>query len=357
MSPGGADIVRVGMVSPVGLSAEVTAAAVQAGIARFQAGSILDRRFNPLVMALVATPDLPPLIPEVDAVLGLTSRQMRMLRLAGPALQECLDGLPPTPLPLLLAGPEPFPAGRPAPIGPVFLEHLARQSGRALALAHSRVFPAGRAGVFLALAAALEGLAARRYPRVVVGGVDTLLDLYLLGTLDLEERLRADGVFDGAIPGEGAAFLLLTRPGAGDGAGGGALARMEGVGVAEELGHRYAKDTPYKGDGLDAAFRAVFAAAPGDPVRAVYAGFNGENFFAKEWGVAFLRHRKRFVEDHTMDHPADCVGDAGAGLGAMMVGLAAMAVAEGQRAPRCLVWGSSDLAARGAALLSKPQER
>ncbi|XXY17979.1 hypothetical protein WME88_58095 [Sorangium sp. So ce216] len=351
MAAQGADILRVGMVSSVGLSAEVTSAAVRAGICRFQETSVLDRRFNPLAMALVATPDLPPLAPALEELSGLTARQIRMLRLAGPALRACLEGAPPGPSAVLLAGPEAFPEGRPAPVGPAFLEHLAVQADVKLELGRSQVFPAGRAGVFLALTAALEGLSARRYDRVVVGGVDTLLDLYLLGTLDLEERLHAPGIFDGFIPGEGAAFLLLARPGAGPGAA--PLSRVVSVGTAEEEGHRYNKGAAYRGEGLDAALKAAFAAAPGDPMRTVYAGFNGENFFAKEWGVAMARHKRKIAEDFVMEHPADCVGDAGAALGAMLVGLAALWLAEGHRPPRCLVWAPSDLAARGVAILDR----
>lgn len=353
-SGGGAEILRVGMVSPVGLTAEVTAAAVGAGIDRFAESSILDRRFNPLVMSLVATPDLPPLLPAVDALPGLTSRQMRMLRLAGVALRECLGEAPPAKpgLPLLLAGPEPLPEGRPAPAGPAFLEQLAAQAERPLELARSKVIPAGRAGVMAALEEALAGLAARRYDQVLVGGVDTYLDLYLLGTLDLEERLKATGTFDGFIPGEGAAFLWLARPGTGARRGVPVLGKIEGAATAEEAGHRYSKQAPYRGDGLDAALKKLFAQAPGGAIPTVYAGFNGENFMAKEWGVAALRHKKRLPDDIVMEHPADCVGDAGAALGAMLVAVAALAVKGGDRKGPALVWCSSDLATRGAALVS-----
>lgn len=348
--PRGADVLRVGMVSAIGLSAEVTSAAAQAGISRFQDSSIIDRRFNPMVMSLVATPDLPPLAPAVAALPGLTARQMRMLRLAGVALAECLAAGPDAPVPVLLAAPEALPEGRPAPAGPGFLRQLAMQWGQPIDLTRSQIFSAGRAAVFQALVAAIEGLAARRWDRVVVGGVDTLLDLYLLGALDLEERVHATDISDGLIPGEGAAFLLLSRPGA----AAPALARIEGAGAAAEPGHRYSKSAPYRGEGLDAAFRAAFAAAPGDPVRTVYAGLNGENFFSKEWGVAFLRHKKRIAEEHVIEHPADCLGDTGAALGPMLLALAAQALADGARPPRALVWCSSDLEARGAALLGKP---
>ena len=90
-----------------------------------------------------------------------------------------------------------------------------------------------------------------------VGQDGNVLDLYLLGTLDLEERLKATGTFDGFIPGEGAAFLWLARPGTGARRGVPVLGRIEGAATAEEAGHRYSKQAPYRGDGLDAALKKL----------------------------------------------------------------------------------------------------
>ena len=56
---------------------------------------------------------------------------------------------------------------------------------------------------------------------------------------------------------------------------------------------------------------------------------NGENYFAKEWGVSYIRNRSRFDADHGMHHPADCFGDTGAACGPLMVGLAALGIARG----------------------------
>ena len=39
---------------------------------------------------------------------------------------------------------------------------------------------------------------------MIVGGVDSYLDLYVLGTLDLDKRIKSSTHLDGLIPGEGA---------------------------------------------------------------------------------------------------------------------------------------------------------
>jgi len=357
----GAEIVGLGLVSPVGLSAALTEAAVRAEVNRFKGSSILNRRFDPMVLSLIASADLPPLAPALEAIPALTTRKARMLRLGGMALKQCLEGSHPgAPIPLLVGAPEPFPVDdegtpqRPAPAGPLFAGQLGQQVGVAVDAGQSRVFAQGRAAGLAALKEALDRLASGNVLSLVVGGVDSYLDLYLLGTLDLEDRVLAEGVMDGFVPGEGAAFLWLTRPGGAARLGRDVIARIDGAFTAEEPGHRYSKKAPYRGDGLDAAFRGVFAAAPGPPVKTVYAGFTGENFNAKEWGVAYMRHKKQFADDDhlAIEHPVDCFGDAGAALGPMMVVLSALGLKKGVRQGRCLVWCPSDLALRGAALVS-----
>jgi 3-oxoacyl-[acyl-carrier-protein] synthase-1 len=345
----GADILGIGMMTAVGVGAAQTAASVRAGIARLTESAIYNRRFNPIVMSTLPDEELPQLEESLEKLPGLTSRQMRMLRLAGPALAEAVaDVGAVADVPLLLAVPEALP-GRADPAGPRFLEHLAKQSGVAFRIAASRMFPNGRAAGFLALAEALALIEGGTAPRVLVGGVDSYLDLYLLATLDAEDRVLADGVMDGFAPGEGAAFLLLGPRG---GAGGRAIARVVAAASGVETGHRYSKE-PYRGDGLAAAFQSVFATrgAAEEPVTSVLAGLNGEHFGAKEWGTAYLRSKEHFVDDIALAHPVDCFGDAGAALGPLLVGLSAIGIQKGYLREPCLAWCSSDRETRGAALL------
>src|SRR6185312_13624131 len=150
---------------------------------------------------------------------------------------------------------------------------------------------------------------------------------------------------------EAAAFLLL-RNGTKPTPGKTPMAMVLGVATGVEKGHRYSEEV-YRGDGLTGTFRQLFGSVPQnqEKVRTVYAGFNGENFWAKEWGVAYLRNGEKFDEKFRMEHPVDCFGDPGAGLGPLMVGLAAIGMQKRHLNGPCLVWCSSDREERGAVVI------
>lgn len=342
-----AEILAVGMATSAGLDAESTAAAVRARLNRFRQSAILDARLHPLVLAAVPLDEIPELAPSL-ATEGFTTRRERVVALAALALGEVLRDVPAVErIPVLLGLPDAHP-GFDRPFDEELLEQLSAQSEIAFARRASRVFPSGRASGLLALDEALSRSAAEY---IVVGGADSPFDLRLLAELDHERRLRAPGAFDGFIPGEGAAFLLLGKPGSGAKIDRPPLARIAGVAVGEEPGHRYSQ-VPYRGDGLASVLSALFAAVPGEQVQTVYAGFNGEVFNAKEWAVGHIRNHDRFAKKLAMHHPADCLGDLGAALAPAMIGLAAIGLRDGYRRGPCLVWGSSDLAPRGAALIA-----
>lgn len=351
MPANGAVIVGVGMVTAVGIGATQTAASVRAGIARMGATSVYDKRFQPFTMGLVPDEALLPLVPPLAEVVGLTSRQMRMLRLGAMALREVLkDVQNVAAIPVLLGVPEALP-GRSDPAGGQFLTHLATQADIPFNLKRSKLFAQGRAAGLIALKEGLEWIASGQATQVIVGGVDTYLDLYLLGTLDMEGRILAEGVMDGFIPGEGAGFLLLSsdkavpsnkKP----------LARVVAVATGIEKGHRYSEEV-YRGEGLANTVQQLFESVPSDsePVRTVYAGFNGENFWSKEWGVTYLRSKDRFDEPLRMEHPVDCFGDPGAALGSLMIALATVGMQKGHMKGPSLIWCSSDREPRGAAVI------
>src|SRR2546428_13734923 len=87
-------VVGAGMITAVGLSAAETAASVQSGTARFAETSILDKRFEPFVLAEVPEDGLPELAEEL-AKEGLTARQARTRPLADPAPGQTLKARPP----------------------------------------------------------------------------------------------------------------------------------------------------------------------------------------------------------------------------------------------------------------------
>ena len=352
MAKTGAAIVGMGMITPVGLTALQTAATVRAGITRFYDTTIYDKRFQPFVMSILPDDVLPPLTPELKSVVGLTSRQIRMLRLATPALQESVAGVPDLKrIPLFLGGAEPL-ENRPAPITERFLQQLGIQAEVEFDLAGSKVFPEGRAAGLVALKEALDTLAAGKAESVLVGGVDTFLDLYLLGTLDMENRVLGPGIMDGFIPGEGAAFLLLTNWNAAGVPGMPVLGSLSPVSLGFEEGHLYS-DQPYRGDGLAGAFTGLFGSGNvQESIRELYLAMNGENHWAKELGVAYIRNSTAFDPAYGTHHPADCIGDTGAASGAILTIMAAIGISRGYRQSPALVTCSSDRGVCGAVAVS-----
>jgi 3-oxoacyl-[acyl-carrier-protein] synthase-1 len=334
------------MISAVGLSAPEVAASVRSGTMRLTETPIRDNRFQPVTLAEVPEEGLPPLHEKLEAA-GLTAREARLLRLADPALRECLACLPlnaslPQP-PLILSLPESettrvLDESR-------FLDALAVQVG-GFSRKHCEAFFRGRSGGLRALARAVEWLDAGA-PLVVVGGVESYRDLFVLGALDREQRLKSPTNLDGFVPGEGAAFLLLTRRGSAIASQ--AIATLSGFAAALEPGHLYSEQA-YRGDGLAAALTAALADGS-TPIADVYSSMNGESHWAKEWGVAFLRNRSRFLEGHGMHHPADCHGDTGAAAGPLMVGLASLGIRDGYRHAPSLVYASSDRGERAAVIV------
>ena len=341
-------LVGVGMMTAVGLTAPETAASVRSATMRFTETPIRDHRFQPFTLAEVPEDGLPPLAEAIERETGLTARERRLLRLGAMPLLEALAPLPAaeqTP-PLLLALPEMQPA-RPID-GARFLARLATQTGPRFDVGRSAAVDAGRAGALVAIARAEEMIRRGLCGFVVAGAVDTYRDLYVLGTLDVEQRVKSAAHLDGFIPGEGAAFLLLASDQAAAEAGVPVLARLTPLSIGEEEGHLYS-EAPYRGDGLARTFAQLFGAGlVPEPVAEVWSSMNGENHWAKEWGVGFLRNRGAFREDHGIHHPADCFGDTGAACGPLLVGLAALGMRAGYRRSPSLVYCSSDRGARAA---------
>lgn len=335
----------MGLAGPLGDTAAATAVAVRAGISRRRSGALVNRAGEPMTISPVPEEALPPLAPELA---GREGRYARLLRLATWALREAAAGLPEgMAVPLLLAGPEEHPRLRFDP-GPQLFADLQVQSGVAVQAELSGVVAPGRAGALLALAEAhaLAGEAAT--PWVLVGGVDSLIDAELLAVLERDRRVLAAGARDGFAPGEGAAFLLLSRER--DLGGSRARARIRLPGVGSEEGHMYAR-APHRGDGLATAIEAATRTCAPGAIRTVYAGLNGEHYGTREWQVAAVRNGHAFAGDVAVVHPVDCLGDPGAALGATLLVLAAGALQRGYHGGPALVWAASDGPQRAAAVV------
>ena len=338
-------ICGVGMMTAVGDSAPMTAASVHAGINRCKDTNIYNKRMNPMKMALVPDDVLPPLNGELESI-PLTTRQDRMLRLAQPALDEALVGLPSQDIPVYLSVPEFLPA-LPQPLDQNFLDHLHTQCNSNFDREHSMIFTTGRAGGLIALEAAMNALAHGNSNLVLVGGVDSYLDPLLLATLDQDDRVSAEGVLNGFSPGEGAGFLLLASQHIVETGHIPPLAVVSAPGIATEAGHRFSKE-PYKGDGLAEAFTLALDNCSNQTIKTIFASLNGENLGAKEYGVAVLRNSEHMDSNVILEHPADCFGDIGAAFGPVLLGLSSIGLQKAYLQGPILVYCSSEGEYRGA---------
>ena len=335
-----------GLISAVGGDTELTGLAVNVGFSAVRETSILNKQINPIKMALVPDGAIDTLVDEVSSAQYLCHRQKRMLQLAAPAINEVMEGKEgDEPVPLFLALPEHL-FDFEMNIKVIFLDWLIAQSGINIDRDNSRLIPYGRAAGIHAIDLAFKFLEAGLGENVLVGGVDTFLDAGLLAYLDSEDRVSAVNVKDGFIPGEGAAFALLTNKNN----SGKKLGKIYLPGLAEETGHRYSSD-PHIGSGLAQAFKSAILHSDGKKIEIIYSSMNGESINAKEYGVALIRNSAHISDNVMLEHPADCYGDIGAASGIAMLCLDHLRRKNGDWR-KSLIYCSSDLAPRGALCIS-----
>jgi 3-oxoacyl-[acyl-carrier-protein] synthase-1 len=361
-------ITGIGAVSPVGLTAASTAAALRAGVARLGpvASSEVDVADGEVAPATGGRVPLEwlrggPVIeewpghdragvpPPLPAHLFIEDGAARLAALAAPAVEEAWAATSsPTPPPadfgLFLGLDE---ADVPEPVAAAVLAALPGWRPRAL-----EAVRAGRASALAALHRAREEIAARRIAGAIVGGVDSLI------RPSVYERLTNAGVVKdeehphGVHPGEAAAFLVVeARP------RGPVLARLLGTGRAEEP--TAGTDKPNQAVGLCGAIRAARKASPELADRPFsICDLNGDRYHALEWMLALIRALGdlRWKDAPPLDefwHPADCTGDTGAASGALCCVWAVEAFRKRYAgAGKALVWGASDGRLRAAAVLA-----
>jgi 3-oxoacyl-[acyl-carrier-protein] synthase-1 len=237
-----------------------------------------------------------------------------------------------------------------------FLDFLEDQAGVQFDLQNSLLFAAGRSGGMQALREAMDFISSGGQRIALVGGVDSYADLYLLGLLDAEDRILASGIMDGFAPGEGAGFLLVGSDDSRVLFNNQPSIRIHYPGFGIEPGHR-SSDQPYSGDGLAAAFAAAMAPQNECAIQTIFSGINGENFNAKEWGVALMRNQALISPEVVIQHPAECFGDTGAAAMPLLTGLAVIGMKKNYVKGPVLISCSSEGSGRGAVCLTYEETR
>lgn len=369
----GIPITGCGAVTPVGLSAPSTCAALRAGVARITAleaedthGTVGDSfppvggrvpmewfEGGPVEEEWPGHERFGASLPEPE-YLVVEEGVQRLIRLAVPAAQESWEargggGAPPDDWGLFI--------GVDDREDPEDLKALPDAVAAALNGFRPRVretIPFGRAAGLGALYRAMEALRRGTIAGAMVGGVDSLVRPAVRARLFAEGILKdPDSNPQGILPGEGAAFCVLER----DPRAGSPLSLLAGVAVAQEP--TAGTGEVNQGEGLTQALREIRATIPLSCTPLVVCDLNGDRYRALEWGLAMTRTFGDLAIDPDVPgsgdfwHPADCTGDSGAASGIVNCIWAMDAMRKGYGGGgEVLVWGASDGPLRSAAVLA-----
>jgi 3-oxoacyl-[acyl-carrier-protein] synthase-1 len=337
-------IARCAAVSAVGLTAAQTCAAFRANLSGFGDALHVLGREQPIVGAEVpAEPRL-----RRSAAGWLVSLALR-------ALRECLGGIRRGELSrtaMILSVPDPYrnhPATA-AGTGADLQDEIERRLDARFSL-RSQTIGDGHGAAIRGLLLARELFNDADIEQCVVGGVDSLLNAADVNRLIAADRLHDEHHAQGVIPGEGAAFVLLTRRPRSDGA---SLAQIRGVATASEadtvLGSRRSN-----GVGLRAALEAALrdARQTESAVSFRVSDMNGERYRAWESLMSATRFYRSRRERLPVWYPAASLGDTGAASAAMGLVAAAWGISRGYApGPFCMCEASSDEGLRAACVLS-----
>ena len=345
-------IAGMGSITPVGSNIAMTAAVVAAGISAYSRSEYHNQHFQPITVSPV--PDA--IFKDVDATIiqsdGFNAQHDRVIKMAIIALREaCAAHQGEQAIPLILAMPEATSAVGCCSVSGL-IKNLAKNCQPWVSAPLSRSVHTGRAAGMEALAFAFDYLYDLPNEFMLVGGSDSYFEYSRLNLLDEADRLLHQSSFDGFTLGEAAGFLLLTRHPELALVRDGHIIAVNLPGIADEQGH-LASDVPYRGDGLDQAFKKAINNYNGGNIHSIYGSMNGENYWSKEYGVAYIRNRAAFQDPVRLEHPADCYGDLGSATCPILIALAAEHLFKNSKAKAHLVYGSSDSVKRGAVVVEK----
>jgi len=262
-----------------------------------------------------------------------------------------------TAMPLLLALPEP---GCGAPFDRESVVSALQDAAAPIRLEVSErtLFPEGRTGIFRALTEASQLLKSRKFPCVLVGGVDSMCDRESLAHHARRGRTLGPGTRDGILPGEGAGFCILTLSMQVGHRGLSPQGWMVGCALAREP-HSFLQQKPTQADGLTEAFRQLrqHPIAGTRRVDRILSCQTGESFWAQEFNYAYLRNAPLMPEPLTVNVLAESLGDSGAAAGAVQLGSALhqfkkLKPAHGDAA-RVLIYGCADEGQVGACIIEE----
>ena len=293
-----------GLVTGVGLDAPSTCAAIRSSIDNFQETRFMDNG-GEWIMGSEVQLEQP------------WRGKTKLVKMASIAIQECLSqesSIQSKETPLVLCLSEPERVGRVIDDDNQLFLDLCEEVGMEFH-EKSRVVAQGHVGVGTALLRARKLIEQGVVQQVLIAGVDSLLVGQTLSALEEEERLLSSKNSDGFIPGEGAGAFLV-RACTSDTVD---LLVCQGLGFGMEKAHVNSEE-PLRADGLTTAIKNSLAdAGCGESILEFkITDISGEQYYFKEASLAFSRIDRTKRTEFDIWHPADCVGELGAGLGVVM---------------------------------------
>ena len=349
-------VATTGARTALGRSAMQTGLLLRTGMPAMAASPLADEKGEQVTMCF--DPTLDPMlvgdaraaalaIPALEEALAPLGEGIRALRME---LVLCLDGT---------SGPA---AARGEPVRGAAL--AARVHARARELAPGialEICARGAAGAAFVLPQALDALVARRVDAILLGGIHSDYDPATIAALEAQGRLFSPTNLDALVPGEAAAFVLLTREDVArriaPRAGGGEprlAARIAAVGTGMERATPDNDVTPFEAIGLTSAIRSAAAELEQRGMKSGWAitDHTFETRRMHEWQAMMTRTHALWGEPGVIDSPAQRIGHLGAAALPLAMALASEAWRRGYApAPVAMALAGSDAGERGAVLL------
>jgi len=340
-------ITGVNAITAIGHDAAITAAAVRAGISRFsEFDDYLDGNDNPIAVArLRGIEDDRDSVVRMDATAALCLKNL---------LNEFFQNgaRRPSQIHLFLGASS---EERP---GPRYEERctytLQRIVEKWMDKPDMQAIPQGNASLHYAMIQAGQLLENDPAALCIIGGIDSLLRESTLNWFEQEGRLKSIsyGRQQGLIAGEAVGFMSIEDPARARQADRPLLARITGLGLAEEPMPRASHATS-RGMGLTEACRKALDGGKDQDICTVFGDLNGENPRALEWCITESRCFKIRAQLRQLWTPANCFGDIGAASGAVLATIAVQGLVRGWLKGPVLTFCSDDHGSCGALVLEK----
>jgi 3-oxoacyl-[acyl-carrier-protein] synthase-1 len=246
----------------------------------------------------------------------------KLAELAAPAIQECLKAAKPAPssdIPVLLGVASPERPYRFDGLEEELLGEIAHRLGFRLHPA-SRVIPRDHVAAVVALRHARELISRTQATYCIVAGVDSLIQHELADHYLGKRRLLTSQNSNGFCPGEAGAAVLVGP--ARDASGDGLYVLGTGLSLEEAT---IESEIPLRGDGLTQAIAEAFSDSglTYDDLHYRITDLNGEHYKFKEMTLAMMRYqRKPKPKLFDLWHPIEHIGDVGAAIGPLVLGVA-----------------------------------